>query len=345
MGRSIEKCAIIGTALPITQRASHLQYFTIMNGEELTGGNAPEGAISSEATSAASSKPSSAQKNPRNMFRYVPVGINIFNEAEIRSYGLVIARNVPQRNFFELAEGNPHLNDLWLRHGEVIYTEHTHSRVHPRLCVFFARATELYNRFNGHAIRVTYDSGTLLEYGEDTAKAGDVLLTSRARFDAGIPFPNVVGEIGYFSPLDELVNNVPIYLNDSLDNHTELFFVVKTRYPFDAAHPDQFQMVFILYDRRHAPRNQPILIVSCGTLPLSEPVIAQIAALTGITAASHPEVHRGHGYGGPPCDQANAVDPMYTVTFGGARIMSINRDGELPPAIVDPALYDFSVSL
>lgn len=147
------------------------------------------------------------------------------------------------------------------------------------------------------------------------------------------------------APLDRLTNLAPIYLSEAEDNHTELYFFVKLTYPFLATQPDLFQMVFVLYDRQHQPDKEPIRVISCGTLPVSADAKAHIAELTGISEADHPDVHRGDGYGGPPCNLATAANAVYTVTFDGARMVSINRDGTLPPEIADAELYDFDVSL
>lgn len=56
-------------------------------------------------------------------------------------------------------------------------------------------------------------------------------------------------------------------------------------------------------------------------------------------------MHIGDGYGGPPCTQDSADHPHYNITLDGARMISLNRDGDLPPNVTDPALYAFSFSL
>jgi hypothetical protein len=280
----------------------------------------------------------------------IPQGIELFREGEYADVGLIIARNVSRSDFLELAEELSEVKgpvrDLWLYNGNLIYTEFTPHKVNGRLVMSqFATSVHYFNRSRERAAHLEFDTDCFVTLGEDTFRAAKVLITACARFDNRNGSPNVVGEVGYANPLDELTALAPIYLNQADVNHTELYFIVKIRYPLDVASPEQFQMVFLLYDRQNEPVHEPILIVSCGTLPLSQAAGNRIAELTGIGPEEHPDRHRGYGYGDPPCDAAHAADPMYTVTFGGARMLSLNRGGELPPEIEDVGLHDFSVSL
>lgn len=303
-----------------------------------------DGHTSTEASSAATSKQSSASKdNLRGKFHCVPAGVEILSDGIEVPVGVIVAHNVTAEQFTALLEGNPHLRELWLLRGDLIYTECVAHRVHNRLCNAFSDMISQYNRDNLHQVRLEYDTDALVEYDDLTKKAGDVLITNRVRLDSAIPTPNVVGEVGYSSGLNRLTGLAPSYLNDSPDNHTELYFALQLRYPYDIANPARFQMVFILYDKFHMPA--PILIISCGTLPLSPEVRAHLEQLTGISQESHPGVHRGDGYGGPACTLANAAHPHFSVTFGGARLVSINKDGDVPPTVTDPDLYNLEVSL
>jgi hypothetical protein len=303
-----------------------------------------EGLMSGEASSAATSAQSSASKdNIRAKFRDVPAGVEILADPIGRCIGLVVAHHVSKSQFAALADRNKHLNQLWLHNCDLIYTECVAHRVHNRLAAEFGFMVKTYNRYNEHGVHLDSDTDVLVDYGDLTARAGDVLITNEVRVNNGMQSPNIVGEIGYSSPLDRLTALAPIYLNDDPDNHTELYFALKLRYPYSIETPDQFQMVFLLYDRQHMPT--PIMVVSCGTLPLSEEVRAYLEELTGISQQDHPDVHRGHGYGGPPCNAANGAHPHYTVTIGGARMVSLNRDGDLPDGLGDPDLYDFNISL
>lgn len=308
--------------------------------------DADSGATSTEASSTATSTQSSANKDKatlKSKFVEVPSGITILADGIVVDAGLVVARNVSKEDFLELAESNPHLTKLFLLNGDVIFTEVTSHRVHNRLIFTFQTLVDTYNRSNEHQIRLRLDSDTLVPYNIRTVLAADIMISNRARLSSGIRAPNIVGEIGYSTKLSTLISLAPNYLSDVPDNHTELYFIVKLSYPYSIAHPDHFQMVFILYDRQHLPA--PVSIVSCGTLPVSEAVQGHITNLTGISVQTHPDRHRGHGYGGLPCSWANRGHADYTVTLGGARIMSINRDAELPPEVADPDMYAFDISL
>jgi len=303
-----------------------------------------EGHTSTEASSVATSTQSSASKlNLRGKFREVPAGIEILCDGIEVPEGIIVARNITVEQFMAVLESNAHLRNLWLLRGDLIYNEFVAHRVHNRLCDAFSNLIFLYNRDNLHQVRLKYDTDALVDYDDLTKKAGDVLITNRVRLDSAIPTPNVVGEVGYSSDLTRLTALAASYLNDSPDNHTELYFAIKLRYPYNLDNPTSFQMVFILYDKNHTPA--PILVVSCGTLPLSPDVRAHLEQLTGISQVSHPDVHRGDGYGGPACTLANAAHPHFSVTFGGARLISINRDGDIPPTVTDPDLYNLEVSL
>jgi len=301
------------------------------------------GATTSSAATSAQSSASKEKGTIRGKFIAVPTGINILSDVISVEAGWIVARNVSKEKFMDLAELNPHLTHLSLLNGDVIFTEAIGHRVHNRLILKFHSMVYDFNRANEHEIRLDLDTDTLVAYNQNTMLAADVMIANRARLAAGINTPNVAGEIGYSCKLSKLTSFAPNYLCDAPDNHTELYFLLKLCYPYSIAQPNQFQMVFILYDRQHLP--SPVSVISCGTMPVSEAVRGHIANLTGISLLTHPDRHRGHGYGGLPCSWANRGHADYTVTLDGARILSIHRDADLPFGVADPDLYAFDISL
>lgn len=287
---------------------------------------------------------SATKINIRANFHHVPEGVIILSEGIEVSVGLIITKGVSVAQFEALTESNRQVGTLWLYRGDMIYTEFSAHRIHNRLVHHFVTLTDTYNRDNNHAVRVMFDSDANVPYSDDTIKAGDIMLTCRERIQRGLKSPNVVGEIGYSSRLDNLVALAPVYLNDSVGKHTELYFIVKIRSPYAISSPADFQMLFLLYDRHNLPN--PILVVSNGTIPVSEAVQDELAQLTGVSPLTHPDIHRGHGYGGPACTQENGAHHHYNVSFGGARLVSLNRDGDLPEgAVANPDLYVLDLSL
>lgn len=227
-----------------------------------------------EATSASTSETqiSSIEDNIQEKFHDVPTGVEILPQGIYTSVGWIVAHDVLKWQFDLLAEENQHLDELWLLNGDLIYSEYISHRVHGRLCSAFFSLVDKYNQLNEPEVRLEFDRNLLAPYDARTSRAGNVLINNSIRLDNGMSSPNVVGEIGYTNGLEKLTHLAPIYLNDSAKNHTEFYFILKLCYPYSIHNPEQFQMVFLLYDRKHMPH--PIQVVSCGTLPLSADVQA-----------------------------------------------------------------------
>lgn len=119
---------------------------------------------------------------------------------------MIVARNLSREQFELLVENNPHLHELWLKNGDLIYSEYTVHRIHNRLCSVFKTLVDKYNRSDEHGVKLAYDTDAMVDYSELIAKAGDVIITNSIRENDGKQSPNVANEIGYSSSLEKLVN-------------------------------------------------------------------------------------------------------------------------------------------
>lgn len=259
--------------------------------------------------------------------------------------GIIVVEDITRDMFYQLAEANENVRGLSFSNGKVILNEYTQSNINDELIRFF-----IPNSWNRNHVdrRLKFTTDQLRDFAQDT-KAPDVTLTIADRLKSHQRSPNVVGEIGYHSRLDDLWNYVQIYLENEEDNHTLAYFIVQVTYPYSILHPTEFQMLFVLFMRdsnNQRPISQPVRVVSCGTLPVSNDVITLLAELSGLNvAANQGTVFTGHGFGGPPCDAANAAHPVYTAQLPGEVVVAIDRFGTLPPGLNNHALYNYEVSL
>jgi hypothetical protein len=262
---------------------------------------------------------------------------------------LVLPVNASEYMLDQMQEANPEVRDLWYWNGRILYTEFIPSLVHSEICSFFGRTNDSGNRTN-RIYRMMCAHDVNQRFGE-AKKAPDVVLRLWERYRFGIKSPTIAGEVGYNTSLEQLYNLANVYFsgqdeNEEQPNDIMGYFSVKITYPYSIAHPEQFQMLFLYFDRDHDPSTTPTKVVSCGTLPVSDHVIAFLQELTGLNPLDHDDIFQGHGFGGPPCDIANGANPMYSIRFPGNVMVSLDRAGtHVLPNLDDPALYDFDFSL
>jgi hypothetical protein len=267
---------------------------------------------------------------------------------------LVVAENASRHMLDQMQEETPEVRDLWFWKGRILYTEFVQSQVHADICSFFVIANDTGNRINRN-YRMKCQSDVNQSFGE-AKKAPDVSLRLRERYRLGIKSPTIVGEVGYNTNLEELYNLANVYFSDQGENEEQAnepndimgYFSVKITYPYSIAHPEQFQMLFLYFDRDHDPPTRPTKVVSCGTLPVSDHVIALLQELTDLNPLDpfNNHIFQGHGFGGPPCNIANGANPIYSIRFPGEVMIRLDRAGtHVLPNLDDPALYHFDFSL
>jgi hypothetical protein len=270
---------------------------------------------------------------------------------------LVVAENASKQMLDQMQEANPEVRDLWYWKGRILYTEFVRSMVHSHICSLFGRANDTGNRINRN-YRMACDYDVNQSFGE-AKKAPDVSLRLWERYRFRIKAPTIVGEVGYNTNLEELYNLANVYFPDQGENEEQAneneepndimgYFSVKITYPYSIAHPEQFQMLFLYFEHDHDPPTRPTKVVSCGTLPVSDHVIALLQELTDLNPLDplNNDIFQGHGFGGPPCNIANGANPIYSIRFPGDVMVRLDRAGtHVLPNLDDPTLYHFDFSL